>query len=204
MKWSQTQSTGKMNGKEENIQIPLPLLNKIEILGFTEKIINGCISQVQYKKLVLWLEEESIRLFHFNKRSDLRDFHGNHNWWTAFVRYCNRLDFHFKGGGVKSEDERQLSDLSFSRAERINALNHLLNIAIEEMYRDNVDDGTLVEISPKVASQDPPPVEMRCVLVSLLDRVGVIGSCVTQTLTHSDVVAAIKVIYIYTHTHNYK
>jgi len=109
--------------------IPLPnaLKRKLQALNYPEAVDSISLQNQSFCKVVLWLEEEKIRLYEPLQRRPLRDF--GKSWWTAAFDYCREL-----GMPIEEADfnERNVQ-------EKLRVLNRLTNYAIHDVYRDKVD-----------------------------------------------------------------
>lgn len=117
--------------------LPAALLRKLQALNYPE-IDSVSLNGQAYCKVVLWLEEEKIRLYEKIDRKVLRDF--NKAWYTYVQDYCKEL-------GVESEglDERNINV-------KLRVLNALTNLAIHDIYRDQVEANELTLAAPSKAA----------------------------------------------------
>jgi hypothetical protein len=104
--------------------LPKALLRKLETLSYPE-VDSAGLQGESYCKIVLWLEEEKIRLYTPAQRKTLRDF--NDAWFGHVAAYAREL-------GVQADG---LDDSSLSTKLRV--LNQLVNAAVHDIYRDKVE-----------------------------------------------------------------
>jgi len=116
--------------------IPGVLTRKLKALSYPE-VDALSLSGQAYCKVVLWLEEEKIRLYEKNDRRALRDF--NKAWYEHVCTYCKEL-----GVNADDLDER-------NTAVKLRVLNGLTNLAIHDIYRDKVDANEIVPAPPPKA-----------------------------------------------------
>lgn len=122
---------------EATATLPGALMRKLKALNYPEPDSASLVGQA-FCKIVLWLEEEKIRLYDKSDRKALRDF--GKAWYTSAADYCKEL-------GVPAEglDERNL-------AVKLRVLNGLTNLAIHDIYRDKVEAKELTLVAPPKAA----------------------------------------------------
>jgi len=123
-------ATSRVPGDE----LPGALLRKLKVLGYPD-LVSACLSGEAYCRLVLWLEEEKIRLYEPKDRKVLRDF--TKAWYQHIVDYGKELGIPAAG----------LSETHLPK--KLQVLNSLVNLAIHDVYRDKVD-------SKEVKLEAPP------------------------------------------------
>lgn len=108
--------------------LPAALRRKLQALSYPD-LGSAHLSGQAYCKIVLWLEEEKIRLLDKIDRVPLRNF--NRGWYDAAADYAKEL-------GVPTDGfcEKDL------RA-KLSVLNSLTNLAIHDIYRDKVEAAEL-------------------------------------------------------------
>lgn len=111
---------------------------KLQALNYPE-LESACLSGQDYCKIILWLEEEKIRLYDKIDRKPLRDF--NQGWYTLVADYAKEL-------GVPADglSERDV-------AVKLKVLNGLTNVAVHDIYRDKVEAHEL-EVAPQQGTAD--------------------------------------------------
>ena len=124
-------------------ELPGGLKRKLQALGYPE-LGSVSLSGQAYMKVILWLEEEKIRLYEKIDRAPLRKF--DKSWWEAVAKYAKEL-------GVPADE---LSEKASNV--KLNVLNGLTNLAIHDIYRDQdeanqlqnaVPQGSAVNLGPK-------------------------------------------------------
>uniref|UniRef100_A0A0G4HTZ7 Uncharacterized protein n=1 Tax=Chromera velia CCMP2878 TaxID=1169474 RepID=A0A0G4HTZ7_9ALVE len=103
---------------------------KLKCLAFREDVDSFPLEK-SWKALVLWLEEEKIRYWTGGERKKLREF--GEGWETAFVKYCSDV-------GVKLPEEGKAPR---GKAQVLDVVNQLCNVAIQEVYLDAVEEGKI-------------------------------------------------------------
>jgi len=83
-----------------------------------------------YGKVIVWLEEEKIRLYSREERKALRQF--DRNWWNTFIQYCREL-------GLKL-DEASVRDAAANRSA---LLDRLVSLAVQDIYKDAIEEQRL-------------------------------------------------------------
>jgi RLL motif-containing protein 1 len=116
--------------------IPGVLVRKLKALSYPEVDALSLTGQA-YCKVVLWLEEEKIRLFEKNDRKALRDF--SNAWYGHVIDYCKEL-----GVNADGLDEKNI-------AAKLRVLNGLTNLAIHDIYRDKAEANEIVQAPPPKA-----------------------------------------------------
>jgi|EP00927_Polykrikos_kofoidii_P061695 RLL motif-containing protein 1 len=129
--------------------LPGSLVRKLKALKYPEMDAVSVNGQT-FCKIVLWLEEEKIRLYEKPDRKVLRDF--NRTWYEHVSDYCKEL-------GIDSEglDER-------NTAVKLKVLNGLTNLAIHDIYRDQAEANELTVAPPPkgfLKSGDQPPQKLQ-------------------------------------------
>lgn len=106
--------------------LPKALKRKLGVLQYPD-LESARLSTPEYCKIILWLEEEKIRLYEKADRRKLRDF-SDEAWYKHAASYAKEL-------GVPSPEG--LSDKDSTMKLRV--LNALTNVAIHDVYRDKVE-----------------------------------------------------------------
>jgi len=129
---------GDAGGSRIKDTLPAAVVRKLRVLNYPE-LDSASLSGQAYCKIVLWLEEEKIRLYEKIDRKAMRDF--NKGWYSKVSDYCREL-------GVEAEglSERDL-------VVKLQVLNSLCNLAMHDVYRDKVEASELSVV--------PPPKSMR-------------------------------------------
>jgi len=115
--------------------LPKALKRKLGALQYPD-LESACLSSPEYCKIVLWLEEEKIRLYEKGDRRKLRDF-SDEAWYKHAAVYAKEL-------GVPSPEG--LSDKDSTGKLRV--LNALTNVAIHDVYRDKVEGKEVTLAAP--------------------------------------------------------
>lgn len=136
-----------------------------------------------YCKIILWLEEEKIRLYEKIDRKVLREF--NKSWYSHVADYAREL-------GVPAEgfSEKNLSA-------KLNVLNSLANLAVHDIYRDKLETSEMnVVPPPKPLSGDVEKQRLRN-LVPAVNQLLSLYSLPTleDTAADADTVAALRCIH---------
>jgi RLL motif-containing protein 1 len=118
-------------GAEE--RLPKALVRKLGSLGYPELDSAGLKGDA-YCKIVLWLEEEKIRLYTPAQRKPLREF--NDAWVGHATTYAREL-------GVQADG---LDDSGLPARQRV--LNQLVNLAVHDVYRDKMEAGEVALLAP--------------------------------------------------------
>jgi len=113
--------------------LPLGVLRKLETLSYPH-MQSASLSGSGYCKVVLWLEEEKIRLYQPKARQNLREF--NEAWHEHAAKYAKEL-------GIKVDG---LTENDFTVKKRV--LNELVNLAISDVYRDRVESKEILLAAP--------------------------------------------------------
>mmetsp|Transcript_65252 Transcript_65252/g.183700 ORF Transcript_65252/g.183700 Transcript_65252/m.183700 type:complete len:283 (-) Transcript_65252:93-941(-) len=108
--------------------LPRALVRKLETLRYPD-LDSASLSGHAYCKLILWLEEEKIRLYNKADRKVLRTF--DESWFKYATAYAKELNVHADG---LSE-----SDL----AVKLRVLNAVVNLALQDVYRDKLEANEL-------------------------------------------------------------
>lgn len=139
-----------------NTTVPLPgaLTRKLRALEYPE-IDSATLAGQAYCKIVLWLEEEKIRLYEKNDRKALRDF--GKSWYVTAGDYAKEL-------GIPSEGLNEKNT-----AVKLNVLNGLANLAIHDIYRDKVEANEIEAAAPPKAASEGDRQKLRG-LVEPLNR----------------------------------
>eukprot|EP00928_Gymnodinium_smaydae_P088416 TRINITY_DN72504_c0_g1_i1.p1 TRINITY_DN72504_c0_g1~~TRINITY_DN72504_c0_g1_i1.p1 ORF type:complete len:275 (+),score=52.45 TRINITY_DN72504_c0_g1_i1:116-940(+) len=134
---------GKPGGGAEaaasGFELPSGLKRKLLALSYPE-LDTASLNGQAFCKMVLWLEEEKIRLYEKHDRKALREF--NRGWYMAAADYCKDL-------GVPAED---LSERDV--AAKLRVLNSLINLAVHDIYRDKVEANELTVVAPPKVQTD--------------------------------------------------
>jgi len=126
---------GRLPGDE----LPGGLRRKLEALSYPE-LDAANLSGQAYCKIVLWLEEEKIRLYDKIDRKPLRDF--NKGWFTHVEAYAKDLGVPAEGLGEKAIDVK------------LRVLNALANLAVHDIYRDKVEADELTVAKATASAMD--------------------------------------------------
>lgn len=113
--------------------LPAALTRKLQALSYPE-LDSASLNGQAFCKIVLWLEEEKIRLYEKQDRKVLRDF--SKPWYGHVADYAKEL-------GVSAD--------GFSDANgpvKLRVLNALTNLAIHDIYRDKVEANELSLVAP--------------------------------------------------------
>jgi len=132
------QTKGDAGSSRTNDKLPAAVVRKLTVLNYPE-LDAASLSGQAYCKIVLWLEEEKIRLYDKMDRKPMRDF--NKAWYPKVAEYCRDL-----GVAAEGLSERDL-------AVKLQVLNSLCNLAMHDVYRDKVEASELNVV--------PPPKSMR-------------------------------------------
>lgn len=122
-------SGGRMPGDD----IPAGLSRKLSALSYPE-LDSACLSGQAYCKMILWLEEEKIRLYEKIDRKGLRDF--NKGWYTNVSDYCKELGVNAEGLGEKA------------LGPKLRVLNGLTNLAVQDIYCDKAEANEFTLVAP--------------------------------------------------------
>ena len=79
-----------------------PLQIKLEALDYHSASNIDIKNQMDLKALVVWLEDQKIRHYKIEDRTDLRENTGE-NWLTAFEKYCEDLECPFNISTQRTE-----------------------------------------------------------------------------------------------------
>lgn len=109
------------------------MVRKLKALAYPE-LDSASLSGQAFCKLVLWLEEEKIRLYEKQDRKALRDF--SKQWYSHAADYAKEL-------GVDAEG---LSE--GNQPVKLRVLNALTNFAVHDIYRDKVEANELSLVAP--------------------------------------------------------
>lgn len=115
---------GRGKASAEASKLPGGLVRKLNALGYPE-IDQISLSGPSYCKVILWLEEEKIRLYAKNDRRVLRDF--NKAWYEHVQTYCKDLDVEAEG---LHESNTKV---------KLKVLNALTGLAVLDVYRDHME-----------------------------------------------------------------
>jgi len=113
--------------------LPNGLVRKLQALNYPE-VDSASLEGQAYCKIVLFLEEEKIRLYEKIDRGPLRSF--TKAWYEAATNYAKELGVPFEG----------LSEKDFPA--KLRMLNGLLNIAVHDIFRDKLEADELVDAVP--------------------------------------------------------
>lgn len=116
--------------------LPKSMLRKLEALRHPD-IGSASLDGDAFCKLVLWLEEEKIRLYEPNQRNGLRDFGAC--WWTHVTNYAKTL-----GITVESYSDSDSGG-------KLRLLNWLINAAVHDVFRDGIEEKNLSLVFPSGA-----------------------------------------------------
>lgn len=116
--------------------IPRALLRKLETLNYPD-LDSACLSGHGYCKMILWLEEEKIRLYDKSERKMLRTF--DEPWYKHVINYAKELNVNADGLNEK--------DLPT----KLRVLNAIVNLAIQDIYRDRVEANEMNLVAPSKA-----------------------------------------------------
>eukprot|EP00931_Biecheleriopsis_adriatica_P009133 TRINITY_DN110230_c0_g1_i1.p1 TRINITY_DN110230_c0_g1~~TRINITY_DN110230_c0_g1_i1.p1 ORF type:complete len:278 (+),score=87.44 TRINITY_DN110230_c0_g1_i1:55-888(+) len=114
-------------------ELPGGLKRKLKALNYPE-LQSACLSGQAYCKIVLWLEEEKIRLYEKIDRAPLRKF--DKAWYEAVEKYAKDL-----GVPVENFNEKDLPL-------KLNVLSKLASLAVHDIYRDKVEADELADAVP--------------------------------------------------------
>jgi len=162
--------------------LPGGLKRKLQALNYPE-LSAACLSGQAYMKIILWLEEEKIRLYEKIDRAPLRKF--DKSWFEAVAKYAREL-------GVPAEGLSE-KDLKV----KLSVLNGLTNLAIHDIYRDQDEANELVNAVPQ--KQEVLGPKQR--LGQLLPALNRIMSCfnlpmLPEDAVDTDTVAALRCILV--------
>mmetsp|Transcript_62268 Transcript_62268/g.181912 ORF Transcript_62268/g.181912 Transcript_62268/m.181912 type:complete len:262 (-) Transcript_62268:121-906(-) len=164
--------------------LPKALKRKLGALQYPD-LESACLSGPDYCKIVLWLEEEKIRLYEKADRRNLRDF-GDEAWYKHAAGYAKEL-------GVPSPEGLSEKDLNT----KLRVLNALTNVAIHDVYRDKVEakEVTLAPPSKPVSGGGEGKQQLRD-LVEPLNRLLKHWSLpqLTQDAIDTDTIAALRCV----------
>eukprot|EP00930_Biecheleria_cincta_P064019 TRINITY_DN4957_c0_g1_i1.p1 TRINITY_DN4957_c0_g1~~TRINITY_DN4957_c0_g1_i1.p1 ORF type:complete len:266 (+),score=68.37 TRINITY_DN4957_c0_g1_i1:75-872(+) len=113
--------------------IPSSLIRKLQALDYPE-VSSASLDGQAYCKIVLFLEEEKIRLYEKIDRGPLRSF--TKAWYEAATNYAKELGVPYEG----------LSEKDFPA--KLRMLNGLTNIAVHDIYRDKMEADELMDACP--------------------------------------------------------
>jgi len=113
--------------------LPNSVLRKLQALDFPE-VSSASLDGQAYFKIILFLEEEKIRLYEKIDRGPLRTF--TKAWYEAATNYAKELGVPYEG----------LSEKDFPA--KLRMLNGLTNIAVHDIYRDKVEADELMDAVP--------------------------------------------------------
>eukprot|EP00435_Cladocopium_sp_Y103_P064402 s98_g26.t1 len=116
--------------------VPGALKRKLQALGYPE-LGSVSLDGQAYMKIILWLEEEKIRLYEKIDRAPLRKF--DKSWFEAVAKYAKEL-------GVPADG---LSEKAINV--KLNVLNGLTNLAVHDIYRDQEEANQLQNAVPHQA-----------------------------------------------------
>mmetsp|Transcript_41268 Transcript_41268/g.81444 ORF Transcript_41268/g.81444 Transcript_41268/m.81444 type:complete len:281 (+) Transcript_41268:72-914(+) len=116
--------------------LPEALRRKLGALDYPS-METASLNWQEYCKIVLWLEEEKIRLYEQKERRKLRDFGDMSAWYQQAARYAQEL-------GVPSPEG--LSDTNAQLKVRV--LNALVNCAVHDVYRDKIESTEVHLVAP--------------------------------------------------------
>eukprot|EP00408_Alexandrium_pacificum_P064052 CAMPEP_0171176744 /NCGR_PEP_ID=MMETSP0790-20130122/11890_1 /TAXON_ID=2925 /ORGANISM="Alexandrium catenella, Strain OF101" /LENGTH=274 /DNA_ID=CAMNT_0011641637 /DNA_START=72 /DNA_END=896 /DNA_ORIENTATION=- len=134
-------SKGSENGAGEQAKaagdaaLPKSLKRKLGVLQYPDLESAG-LSSPEYCKIILWLEEEKIRLYEKADRKKLRDF-SDEAWYRHVSVYAKEL-------GVPSPEGLSEKDLTT----KLRVLNALTNVAIHDVYRDKAESKEVTMTAP--------------------------------------------------------
>jgi len=162
--------------------LPGGLKRKLQALNYPE-LSAACLSGQAYMKIILWLEEEKIRLYEKIDRAPLRKF--DKSWFEAVAKYAREL-------GVPAEGLSE-KDLKV----KLSVLNGLTNLAIHDIYRDQDEANELANAVPQ--KQEVLGPKQR--LGQLLPALNRIMSCfnlpmLPEDAVDTDTVAALRCILV--------
>lgn len=109
--------------------LPRALLRKLEALSYPE-LGSASLEGETYCKIILWLEEEKIRFLEPAQRKGLREF--GDQFLRHFTAYAQDLNVNVDA--LSMEDGQS----------KLRVLNHLTNLAIHDVYRDRVENQSMV------------------------------------------------------------
>jgi len=163
------------------VPIPKGLVRKLEALSYPE-LDSASLNGQDYCKIILWLEEEKIRLYEKIDRKALRDF--NKNWYTHVQDYAKEL-------GVPAED---LSERNVNA--KLSVLNGLTNIAVHDIYRDCAEANELVVV-PSAKAADEGEKQRLTALIPAINRLLDFYSLPTlpEAAVDADTVAALRCVH---------
>ncbi|CAK9024170.1 RNA transcription [Durusdinium trenchii] len=114
--------------------LPGGLKRKLQALGYPE-LGSVSLSGQAYMKVILWLEEEKIRLYEKIDRAPLRKF--DKSWYEAVSKYAKELGVPADGLTEKAMNVK------------LNVLNGLTNLAVHDIYRDEDEANQLQNAVPQ-------------------------------------------------------
>lgn len=114
---------------------------KLQALGYPE-LGSVSLDGQAYMKVILWLEEEKIRLYEKIDRAPLRKF--DKSWFEAVGKYAKEL-------GVPADG---LTEKAINV--KLNVLNGLTNLAVHDIYRDQDEANQLQNAVPHHAPAAGP------------------------------------------------
>jgi len=117
-----------------DVALPRGLKRKLGVLSYPE-LGSASLGGTEFCKIVLWLEEEKIRLYEQAKRRKLREF--DEAWYKHASAYAKEL-------GVPATEGLCETDLPT----KLRVLNALTNLAIHDVYRDQVETKEVKLIAP--------------------------------------------------------
>ncbi|CAE8596881.1 unnamed protein product, partial [Polarella glacialis] len=163
--------------------LPASLKRKLQALNYPE-LDSASLGGQAYCKIVLWLEEEKIRLYEKIDRKPLRDF--NKAWYTAVTSYAKDL-------GVPAEG---LSEQDFPVKLRV--LNGLVNIAVHDIYRDKVEANELSLAAPQKQAGSGGPKQRLAALLPGLNQLMASFSLplLQEDAVDADTLAALRCVHV--------
>eukprot|EP00747_Dinoflagellata_sp_TGD_P206346 gnl/TRDRNA2_/TRDRNA2_80068_c0_seq1.p1 gnl/TRDRNA2_/TRDRNA2_80068_c0~~gnl/TRDRNA2_/TRDRNA2_80068_c0_seq1.p1 ORF type:complete len:274 (-),score=74.18 gnl/TRDRNA2_/TRDRNA2_80068_c0_seq1:203-1024(-) len=163
--------------------LPAALARKLEALNFPD-MGSASLNGQEYCKIVLWLEEEKIRLYEKIDRKVLREF--NKAWYSHVQDYCRELGIDATGLEEKNATIK------------LRILNALTNLAVHDVYRDKVEANELTLAPPPAGAGDKADKRRLQHLIAPMNRL-LDSFCLPklpEDAADSDTVAALKCIHI--------
>lgn len=107
--------------------IPASVRRKLEALQY-RSMDKVSLDGDEYKKTIVWLEEEKIRLLEKKDRQRLHRF--DKTWHRALQEYCKEIGAKVDTENWKFEESAEV---------RLQVLDSLLSLAIHDIYQDKTD-----------------------------------------------------------------
>lgn len=111
--------------------IPASVRRKLEALEY-KSMNTVSLDGDEFKKIIVWIEEEKIRLLEKKDRQRLHRF--DKTWHKALQEYCKEIGANVDTDNWKFEEQAEV---------RLQVLDCLLSLAIHDIYQDKVQGGNL-------------------------------------------------------------